>query len=450
MHLREWMQGRRCCTTEAEQVYKDVSVESQRSSCQGDDSERARTSLLDDCESTGKKSMMRRLREMDLHYERVGTIKLREKKLPAEVEHIIPASSERNYDFHKIAPHLQSPLEDMLVDGFGRQHSYLRLSITERCNFRCVYCMPADGINLTHNSRLLNLDEIRRLAMLFSQAGVTKVRLTGGEPTIRSDLPEIVRMLKFDAQIPEIAITTNGLLLERQLETLVEAGISRINISLDSLHPEKFSKLSRTSPKTLERVLRGINAAARVVRPLKINVVVMKGINDDEIGDIVENLGISKGLNVRFIEYMPFDDNGWDRKKMMPQREVMDKVENTLAKHGYCLSPVYAGRNAVGRDYQIVTRDHGNAISGRISFVSSMTDNFCSGCNRIRILADGSFKVCLFGSDELSLRDIMRSGASNDHLIHEIKNALLNKKKAHAGMFNLQKTRNRTMTTIGG
>ena len=216
---------------------------------------------------------------------------------------------------------------------------------------------------------------------------------------------------------------------------------------------------NRMSERGLERVLRGIEMAASMAREgagdaplrLKVNVVVMKGINDDEVGDFVRTFAMSgTGLNVRFIEYMPFDQNGWNYSKMVPQKDVMQTVLETLGASGHSLVRLDTGRSAVGTDYDVL--DNNGSSTGRVSFVSSMTDKFCSGCNRLRLLADGSLKVCLFSdeTDETSLRDLMRSGASDEDLSMAIKNALMKKKAAHAGMFELQSRKNRSMTSIGG
>ena len=217
--------------------------------------------------------------------------------------------------------------------------------------------------------------------------------------------------------------------------------------------------LSRSSPRGLDRVLHGIDVAAGMmaagagVERLKVNNVVMRGINDDEVGDFVERFALAGAgaANVRFIEYMPFDQNGWDVSKMVPQAEVMRRVAEVLARTGRVLRRVDSGRSAVGSDYDVV--DAAGGAAGRVSFVSSMTDKFCSGCNRLRLLADGSLKVCLFSDerDETSLRDLLRAGASDEEIAGAVKGALMGKKAAHAGMFELHSNlQNRSMTSIGG
>ena len=205
---------------------------------------------------------------------------------------------------------------------------------------------------------------------------------------------------------------------------------------------------------------RGMDESRRsggLIERLKVNVVVMRGINDDEVGDFVERFALGKGdVNVRFIEYMPFDQNGWNFSKMVPQKEVMQRVTDVLARSGHELRRVDLGRTAVGSDYDVVATAGGAAappVAGRVSFVSSMTDKFCSGCNRLRLLADGSLKVCLFSNerDETSLRDLLRAGASDEEIAGAVKAALMQKKAAHAGMFELHSNlQNRSMTSIGG
>eukprot|EP00878_Enallax_costatus_P015624 GHUV01016366.1.p1 GENE.GHUV01016366.1~~GHUV01016366.1.p1 ORF type:complete len:424 (+),score=82.74 GHUV01016366.1:298-1569(+) len=216
--------------------------------------------------------------------------------------------------------------EQMLTDKFRRKHTYLRISLTERCNLRCTYCMPADGVELTPSQQLLSADEVERLARLFVQAGVEKIRLTGGEPTVRSDLLDIVQRLNRlrPLGLKTIAMTSNGLTLAKQLPALQHAGLNALNISLDSLQQEWFEKLTRRRGHA--RVLESIRRAVHLgFDPVKVNVVLMRGVNDDEIGDFVE-LTRHDPLNVRFIEYMPFDGNVWSTSKMVPYREMMSKV----------------------------------------------------------------------------------------------------------------------------
>ncbi|XP_075510948.1 GTP 3',8-cyclase, mitochondrial-like isoform X1 [Primulina tabacum] len=340
----------------------------------------------------------------------------------------------------KQAPDVQkdNPASDMLVDSFGRLHTYLRISLTERCNLRCQYCMPAEGLELTPSTRLLYQNEIIRLADLFVSSGVTKIRLTGGEPTIRKDIEEICLRLSSLNGLKTLAMTTNGLILANKLPRLRECGLSLLNISLDTLVPAKFEFMTRR--KGHDRVMKAIDAAIELgYNPVKVNCVVMRGFNDDEICDFVE-LTREKPINVRFIEFMPFDGNVWNVKKLVPYSEMLD----IMVKKFTGLKRIQDDPTETAKNFRI------DGHLGVVSFITSMTEHFCAGCNRLRLLADGNFKVCLFGPSEVSLRDPLRHGAVDNELKEIIGAAVKRKKAAHAGMFDLAKTPNRPMTHIGG
>ncbi|XP_047946727.1 GTP 3',8-cyclase, mitochondrial-like [Salvia hispanica] len=330
------------------------------------------------------------------------------------------------------------PLSNMLVDSFGRQHTYLRISLTERCNLRCLYCMPAEGTELTPSPQLLSQNEIVRLASLFVSSGVNKIRLTGGEPTVRKDIDDICLQLSHLKGLKTLAMTTNGITLANKLPRLKECGLTLLNISLDTLVPAKFEFMTRR--RGHERVLNSINAAIELgYSPVKVNCVVMRGFNDDEICDFVE-LTREKPINVRFIEFMPFDGNVWNSKKLVPYSEMMD----ILVRSGKVLQRIQDHRTETAKNFRI------DGHQGTVSFITSMTEHFCAGCNRLRLLADGNFKVCLFGPSEVSLRDPLRNGADDTELEAIIEAAIKRKKAAHAGMFDLAKTPNRPMIHIGG
>ncbi|XP_019104201.2 GTP 3',8-cyclase, mitochondrial isoform X2 [Beta vulgaris subsp. vulgaris] len=330
------------------------------------------------------------------------------------------------------------PVSDMLRDSFGRLHTYLRISLSERCNLRCQYCMPADGVELTPSPDLLSKDEIVRLANLFVNCGVNKIRLTGGEPTIRRDLDEICLQLSEMKGLKTLAITTNGLTLARKLPKLKESGLTAVNISLDTLVPAKFEFMTRR--RGHEKVIESINAAVELgYDPVKVNCVVMRGFNDDEICDFVE-LTREKPINIRFIEFMPFDGNVWNVKKLVPYSEMMETVVKKYSDlERFKNDPFDTAKNFRIKGHR-----------GTVSFITSMTEHFCASCNRLRILADGNLKVCLFGSAEVSLRDPMRSGADDSELMDIIGRAVKTKKAAHAGMFDIANTANRPMIRIGG
>lgn len=327
---------------------------------------------------------------------------------------------------------------DMLVDSFGRMHTYLRISVTERCNLRCQYCMPADGVELTPSSQLLALNEIVRLSNLFVSSGVTKIRLTGGEPTVRKDIEDICSQLSNIKGLKSLAMTTNGINLSRKLPRLKECGLNLLNISLDTLVPAKFEFLTRR--KGHQRVMESIDVALELgYNPVKVNCVIMRGLNDDEICDFVE-MTRDKPINVRFIEFMPFDGNIWNVKKLVPYAEMLD----TLGKKFTGLQRLRDHPTETAKNFSI------DGHQGTISFITSMTEHFCAGCNRLRLLADGNFKVCLFGPAEVSLREPLRLGADDDKLREIIGAAVKRKKASHAGMFDIAKTPNRPMIHIGG
>lgn len=332
-----------------------------------------------------------------------------------------------------------------LLDTFSRKHTYLRLSLTEKCSFRCVYCMPAEGVPLTQDAHLLSTSEVKKIAKAFVEMGVTKVRLTGGEPLLRKDVVEIVRYLRHDLGVKEIGITTNGLILNRMLDPLIEAGLTHLNISIDSLQPERFASLSRMPAKTLGKVLRVIDQSLQCrsqqlqspstsSSPLKVklNVVVMKGMNEDEVCDFVEFTKY-RDLDVRFIEYMPFLSNSWSTSSLLPSAQLLANVHERYGPDRVLRS--HDASNDTTRHYAV------SGHQGRFGFISSMTDHFCGSCNRVRVLADGAMKVCLFGSGkgEVSLRDALRSQPLQEddegaHLKHLISAALDRKHFKHAGM----------------
>ena len=329
-----------------------------------------------------------------------------------------------------------------LTDGFGRPHTTLRLGLTERCNLRCVYCMPAEGIPLTPTRAMLTTDEIERLARVLVGTGVDKVRLTGGEPLVRKDAVEVTERLG-RLGLRSLALTTNGLLLEDRLPALRAAGLTDLTVSLDTLRADRFQEITRrpgldTVLGALDTAL-GLGYAIDGPRSLKVNVVAMKGVNEDEAADFAAWAACAP-IEVRFIEVMPFDGNGWDRTELVPWTATRDAIE---AVHGP-LTPLDDAPSSTARTF---TRP---GWRGRIGFVASMTAPFCAGCTRLRITADGALKVCLFGARELSLRDALRSGATDAEVVALVTAALAGKAAAHAGMDVLAATDNRPMITIGG
>lgn len=311
--------------------------------------------------------------------------------------------------------------DDILTDSFGRRHTYLRISITERCNLRCTYCMPAEGVKLTARDGILKTEEIIRLADLFTKEGICKIRLTGGEPTVRKDVVDIVAELKKLKNLEQVAITTNGLTLTRQLPALQRAGLDALNISLDTLKADRFERFTRR--KGWAKVMASIDLAVQLgYNPVKVNCVVMRGFNDDELVHFV-NMTKDRPLDIRFIEYMPFDGNEWKENKMVSFDEMKKIIRQTYPE--FQALPNKA--NDTSKAYQVP------GFVGQIGFITSMTHNFCSSCNRLRITADGNLKVCLFeGESEVSLRDVLRNEGSDEDLKNIIRNAVWGKKKQHA------------------
>ncbi|KUI65011.1 Molybdenum cofactor biosynthesis protein 1 [Cytospora mali] len=294
------------------------------------------------------------------------------------------------------------PFSAFLTDTFDRQHDYLRISLTEKCNLRCVYCMPEEGVPLSPLRELLTTPETILLASTFVSQGVTKIRLTGGEPTVRPDILPLMQQLGAlrPHGLRELCITTNGIALHRKLEAMVEAGLTGVNLSLDTLDPWQFQIMTRRRgfeavQKSIARI-HELNRAGAGVR-FKINCVVMRGINDREVLGFVE-MTRDSNVEVRFIEYMPFDGNKWSKGKMFSYGEMLDLIRERYPS----LEKVQDHKNDTSKTWHIP------GFAGRIGFVTSMTHNFCGTCNRLRITSDGNLKVCLFGNAEVSLRDALR------------------------------------------
>ncbi|XP_066252075.1 molybdenum cofactor biosynthesis protein 1 [Euwallacea similis] len=312
------------------------------------------------------------------------------------------------------------PAENSLTDTFGRHHTYLRISLTERCNLRCQYCMPEEGVILSQKPNLLTTNEIIKISELFVKQGVNKIRLTGGEPTIRKDLVEIIGKLKSLTGLETVAMTTNGLTLTRQLVALQKAGLDVLNISLDTLKADKYEKITRRNG--WKRAMMGIDLALQLgYSPVKINCVIMKDLNDSELLDFVD-LTKDKDIDVRFIEYMPFMGNKWNENKMVSYKQMLDEIKSVYS--GFY--PIDNGLNDTSKAWKVP------GYKGHVGFITSMSDHFCNSCNRLRLTADGNLKVCLFGNTEISLRDALRAKCSENDLMALIGAAVKRKKKQHA------------------
>ena len=323
-----------------------------------------------------------------------------------------------------------------LIDSFGRVHRDLRISVTDRCNFRCTYCMPAEGLEWLPREELLTFEEIERVARLMVERhGVDSIRLTGGEPTVRAKLSTLVGML---ADLPvDLSMTTNGVTLRAQAGDLAAAGLKRINISLDSLRADRFAEL--TLRNDLGRVLDGIDAAIQAgLDPVKVNVVVMRDVNDDEIVDLAR-FGRDRGVEVRFIEFMPLDaDRSWSDGAVVGRDEIVTRIAEAFP-----LEPV-------DRTSAPATRYRYLDGAGCFGVVASVTRSFCDTCDRIRLTADGQFRNCLFALEEFDLRSLLRSGASDDDVSDLLQGAVAAKWAGH-GISSVNFIRpSRSMSQIGG
>lgn len=325
-----------------------------------------------------------------------------------------------------------------LTDTFGRRHTYLRIALTERCNLRCTYCMPAEGVDLLPRQHLLTFEEIIRLSGLFAGLGVNKIRLTGGEPLIRKNISALTAALSRLPGIETLAMTTNGLLLDRHLDMLHTAGLRILNISLDTLQADRFQTITRRPG--LQKVIENIDLALQAgFDAVKMNCVVMRGVNDDELVDFA-HFAAHRDIEVRFIEYMPFGGNGWHNDAFVPYKDMLSVLKTAFP----AIHPHNDGPHETSKTWGIP------GFKGRLGFITSMSQHFCDGCNRVRLMADGNLKVCLFGRGEISLRDAMRSGADDTELTALIDEAVNGKKAAHAGMTALATQDNRPMIRIGG
>jgi cyclic pyranopterin phosphate synthase len=324
-----------------------------------------------------------------------------------------------------------------LFDKFGRQITDLRISITDRCNFRCVYCRSADPENHVPSDELLRWDELERLAGIFAGLGIRKVRVTGGEPLVREGVENFIAHLH-RLGFPDISITTNGHLLPEKLDALINAGLNRINISLDSLDPARFEQITRT--KSFAKVMAGIDAAqASALRPVKVNAVLVRGINDSEVEAFAE-FARERDLIMRFIEYMPLDaDRHWSRDLVVTAAEVKRRIEAR-----WPLVPIAHERSETARKYRFADG------RGEIGVVAPVSQPFCGHCSRIRLTADGKLRTCLFSKDDHDLKPLLRGGASDAKIAGEIAAIVTEKEKGHRINEPGFRQPSRTMVFIGG
>jgi cyclic pyranopterin phosphate synthase len=324
-----------------------------------------------------------------------------------------------------------------LTDKFGRQITDLRISVTDRCNFRCVYCRSANPENHMPSATLLTWDEYERLARILVPMGIRKVRVTGGEPLVRAGVEDFVARLKA-VGVEDVSMTTNGYLLAERCDRLVAAGMNRINISLDSLDRAKFERITRT--KTFEDVIAGIDAAqASPLRPVKVNAVLVRGINDDEVEAFAE-FARDRDLIMRFIEYMPLDaDRSWTRESVVTGAEVLSRISAR-----WPLEPIAHERSETARKYRFADG------RGEIGLISPVSQPFCGHCSRIRLTADGKLRTCLFSKEDHDLKFLLRGGATDREIAGEIVSIVSEKEKGHRINEPGFVPPSRTMVSIGG
>lgn len=329
----------------------------------------------------------------------------------------------------------------ILTDTFDRTHTYLRISLIERCNLRCTYCMPEEGIQLSPRSQLMSYEEIHTIATFFVRHGVTKIRLTGGEPFVRKDIHVILE--KLSKLNVELSITTNAVLVDKFIDVLKENGIRNINVSLDTLDVQKFKKI--TLRNEFKKVFHNILLLVKEGFKVKLNVVLMKDFNEGEIVDFIE---LSKGLPIviRFIEFMPFNGNKWNVNKLVSYADVMERVHGNYVDKS--VERLQDAPNDTSKNYKI------KGYQGSFAVISSVTNPFCDSCNRIRLTANGRLKNCLFSAQEEDLLTPLRQGKPIEPIIQKV---VQNKLKIRSGMETMESfteseihSQNRSMITIGG
>lgn len=292
-----------------------------------------------------------------------------------------------------------------LCDSHQRVINYLRVSVTDRCNLRCVYCMPEEGVTACSHADILRYEEIARVVRVAAELGISRVRLTGGEPLVRRGFVELVRMIAAIPGIEDLSMTTNGTLLAQHAQQLAESGLRRVNVSLDTLSSQRFAQITRLG--SLEAVLAGIDAARRAgLQPLKINMVVLRGINDDEVVEFARR-SLTEGWHVRFIEMMPVGEGShWSEDAYVPSHEIRERIEGALGP----LEPATLGGNGPARYWRLA------GASGTIGLISPLSEHFCQQCNRLRLTADGRLMPCLLSDLQVDVRAALRSGADDAQL----------------------------------
>jgi cyclic pyranopterin phosphate synthase len=326
-----------------------------------------------------------------------------------------------------------------LLDTYNRHINYLRISITDRCNLRCIYCMPKDGISLIGHDAILRYEEMVRIARIAAAKGISKIRVTGGEPLARKGVSEFIAELARIDGIHDLSMTTNGTLLQQHALQLKQAGLKRLNISLDSLDPVKYNSITRGGD--IKDVLTGLGQAQEAgFSPMKINVVVIRGINDDEILSFAR-FTIERDLHIRFIEYMPIGmENGWREDRFISSAEI----QSTIATIGRLVPVTSHNGSGPAQMFRI------EGAKGYLGFISSLSNHFCQSCNRLRLTPDGKLRTCLFSDAEIDLKTPLRNGCSDTELEHIISEAILSKPQRHHATEPVFKKCVRSMHAIGG
>ncbi|WZH35308.1 MAG: GTP 3',8-cyclase MoaA [Microbacterium enclense] len=343
-----------------------------------------------------------------------------------------------------------APQSGGLRDRFGRVATDLRVSVIDKCNLRCTYCMPADGMPWLPQTQLMSADEIRRIVRVAVRSlGAEELRLTGGEPLVRKDLEHIIAGIRADNPDLPISMTTNAVGLDSRAHDLKDAGLTRLNVSLDTLHPQTFAELTRRPH--LEKVLAGLQAArAAGLGPIKINAVLLRGINDTEVVPLVD-WAVSNGFEMRFIEDMPLDgDRSWSATNVIPARDIRAAIEEA-----FTLTADPRGRGAAPAERWEVRRHGETALAGHVGIISSVTEPFCAACSRTRVTADGRIRSCLFSHEETDLLTSLRDGADDEGLAQIWRDAMWAKPRAHGsdrvGLARADFVQpERTMSAIGG
>ncbi len=330
---------------------------------------------------------------------------------------------------------------ELLVDSYGRRIKSMRISITDKCNFRCTYCMPAEGLPWLKKAEILSYEEIERIARIAVQIGIEKIRLTGGEPLVRRDMPDLVRQLHKIEGLRSLSMTTNGILLKQMAGALAEAGLTRINVSLDSLIREKFAKLTRRDQ--LARVLEGLEELEKYpsIHPIKVNAVAIKNYSEEEVLAFAR-LARRKAYVIRWIEFMPLDaDQIWRKEDILTGAELKAIIEE---EYGPLIAITTGDPSETARRYTF-----SDGI-GEVGFINPVSEPFCATCDRIRMTADGQLRTCLFATEETDLRALLRSNATDNDIAKALRQAVWNKELKHYIGDKRFKRANRSMSMIGG